>query len=53
MSLSIGPCSSSEGGTAYTQKNCIINSATGTKEDMQYFLKKDYKIIFEYSQLIK
>jgi len=27
--------------------------ATGTKEDMQYFLKKDYKIIFEYSQLIK
>jgi hypothetical protein len=27
--------------------------ATGTKEDMEYFLKKDYKIIFEYSQLIK
>ncbi|MHA2036280.1 MAG: hypothetical protein ACW972_06965 [Promethearchaeota archaeon] len=34
MSLSIGPCSSSEGGTAYTQKNCIINSATGTKEEI-------------------
>ena len=27
--------------------------ATGTKKDMEYFLKKDYKIIFEYSQLIK
>jgi len=27
--------------------------ATGSKKDMEYFLKKDYKIIFEYSQLIK
>ena len=26
---------------------------TGNKADMQYFLKKGYKIIFEYSQLIK
>tara|TARA_B100000768_G_scaffold72284_1_gene69307 strand:- start:718 stop:1635 length:918 start_codon:yes stop_codon:yes gene_type:complete len=26
---------------------------TGNKEDMRYFLKKGYKIIFEYSQLIK
>ena len=34
MSLSIGPCSSSQGGTAYTQKNCIIDSATGTSEEI-------------------
>ena len=27
--------------------------ATGTKADMQYFIKKGYKIIFDYSQLIK
>jgi len=34
MSYEMQPCSSTSGGTAYTQKNCIVNTATGVSEEI-------------------